>query len=295
MPHRCSRTRGMLWPTVGVEEEYFLARPGSRTLAPGGTRVVKRAAAVLGPLVDGEFTECQVEVRTPPCLGLDELHGRLVRARAAVVRAAEAEKLRVLPSGTPPQAVPDRAPVTDEPRYRTAAERFRGMTERYLVCASHTHVHLPDPEAAVLVSNHLRPWLPALVAMAANSPFCEGRDTGYASWRAIARLPFPVLGSPPYYRSLKHYRQLTSAMYEGGLLRAGGEVSASHAPPVGRPRTTLSRTPPRWPPHRPSPCGPLEGNGSWPVTLPSTRDEELAPRTGGAGRRTPWRCAMLAR
>ncbi|MEU1778666.1 YbdK family carboxylate-amine ligase [Streptomyces abikoensis] len=190
---------------------------------------------MLGPLMDGEFTEYQVEVRTPPCLGLDELHGRLVRARAAVVRAAEAEKLRVLPSGTPPPAVPDRAPVTDEPRYRTAAERFRGMTERYLVCASHTHVHLPDPEAAVLVSNHLRPWLPALVAMAANSPFCEGRDTGYASWRAIARLPFPVLGSPPYYRSLKHYRQLTSAMYEGGLLRAGDEVFwdvriSSHVP-----------------------------------------------------------------
>ncbi|MFI0909392.1 hypothetical protein [Streptomyces abikoensis] len=97
MPHRCSRTRGMLWPTVGVEEEYFLARPGSRTLAPGGTRVVKRAAAALGPLVDGEFTECQVEVRAMdvPATAAD------TAVLAAIVRALVVVALMSVRAGAP--------------------------------------------------------------------------------------------------------------------------------------------------------------------------------------------------
>jgi carboxylate-amine ligase len=81
-----------------------------------------------------------------------------------------------------------------------------------MVCSLHVHVHLPDRELAVLVSNHLRRWLPLLLAISANSPFHRGVDTGYADWRAVIRSRFPCLGPPPYAESLRHHEQLAAAI-----------------------------------------------------------------------------------
>jgi carboxylate-amine ligase len=92
------------------------------------------------------------------------------------------------------------------------------MLEDFAICALHVHVHLPDAEIAVLVGNHLRPWLPLLVALSANSPFHQGRDTGYADWRAVIRSRFPCLGPPPYTESLCHQRELAAAMTESGAM-----------------------------------------------------------------------------
>ncbi|MFI9583943.1 glutamate--cysteine ligase [Streptomyces sp. NPDC052236] len=199
---------------MGVEEEHLLVHPGSRAVAPAGTRVVARAAVLLGELVCGEFTEYQIEVKTPPCPGPAQLRQDLIRARSVVAAAAQAEGLRLCASGTPVIGGTGPAEIGDHPRYRAGMEQYRTMLEDFVVCAFHTHVQVADREAAALVGNHLRPWLPLLVALSANSPFHGGRDTGYASWRAVVRGRFPCLGPPPYVESLEHYQQLATAMEE---------------------------------------------------------------------------------
>ncbi|GAA3309907.1 hypothetical protein GCM10020295_75680 [Streptomyces cinereospinus] len=83
-------------------------------------------------------------------------------------------------------------------------------------------MHLPDRETAVLVGNHLRPWLPLVVAMSANSPFHRGQDTGYASWRSVIRGRFPCLGPPPYAASLGEHERLAAAIADTeAMLDAG--------------------------------------------------------------------------
>ncbi|WP_330261072.1 YbdK family carboxylate-amine ligase [Streptomyces sp. NBC_00539] len=205
-----------LAPTVGVEEEFFLVGAGSRIVQPAAARVVARAAATLGDDVSGEFTDFQIETRTPPCTSVSQLHRELLRLRAGIARAAAAEGLKVCPSGTPVLRPPGPAPIGTHPRYRAGADLFRSMMDDYVINALHVHVHLPDRDLAVQVSNHLRPWLPLLVEMSANSPFCEGRDTGYASWRSVIRLRFPALGPPPYARSFEEYGRHAEAMAEAG-------------------------------------------------------------------------------
>ncbi|MET9430618.1 glutamate--cysteine ligase [Streptomyces sp. NPDC003036] len=200
-------------PTVGVEEEFFLVRPDSGEAAAAGTRVVARAAPRLGHAASGEFTEYQVEGRTEPCHRMDELRAQLRGVRAGLAAAARAEGLRLCASGTPVIGGDGgRADLGDHPRYRAGAWQYRAMLDDFAVCAFHAHVHLPDRETAVLVGNHLRPWLPLLVAMSANSPFHRGRDTGYASWRSVIRGRFPCLGPPPYAESLTEYERLATAM-----------------------------------------------------------------------------------
>ncbi|MFG3496932.1 glutamate--cysteine ligase [Streptomyces sp. NPDC047928] len=199
-------------PTVGVEEEFLLVHPGTRRPEAAGDRVVARAGAAVDGLLSGEFTAYQIEGRTPPCSRIDRLRAELARVRAAAVGAARAEGLGLCASGTPVVGDAEPPEIGDHPRYRAGVRQYRAMLDDYTICAFHAHVGLPDRELAVLTGNHLRPWLPLLVALTANSPYHRSRDTGYASWRSVIRIRFPCLGPPPYATSLAHHERLAAAM-----------------------------------------------------------------------------------
>ncbi|MFF3290408.1 glutamate--cysteine ligase [Streptomyces sp. NPDC003023] len=200
--------------TIGVEEEFFLVGTGSRAVEPAGSRIVARARGAVGDLVSGEFHEGQLEVRTPPCQDTDELMRQLTAVRAAARDACGPDGLCPCATGTPVIGGEGARVLGDHPRYRAGVRQFGTMLDDFTVCSAHVHVRVPDRELAVLAGNHLRPWLPLLVAMSANSPFFEGRDTGYASWRIVVRGRFPALGAPPYVDSLADYERLTAALQE---------------------------------------------------------------------------------
>jgi carboxylate-amine ligase len=198
--------------TIGVEEEFLLLDPETRAPAPAAERVIVRAATTLGDLVSGEFARAQLEVKTQPCSDATRLRDELVRLRATAAAASRDEGVRICAAGTPVIAAPAPLVVGDHPRYRAGLSQYRAMLDDFLVCAVHVHIHVPDRETAVLAGNHLRPWLPLLVALSANSPFHQGEDTGYADWRAVIRSRFPCLGPPPYAESLEHHKELAAAM-----------------------------------------------------------------------------------
>jgi carboxylate-amine ligase len=205
-------------PTIGVEEEHFLIDPVTRTPQAAEASVVARAAARLGDLISGEFYRTQIEIKTPPCVAAGQLRAELIELRAGASAAAAEEGLRLSASGTPVLAESGPPAIGDHPRYRAGVAQYRAMLDDFLVCSLHVHVHLPDREVAILVSNHLRPWLPLLIAMSANSPFHQGVDTGYADWRAVIRSRFPCLGPPPYAESLRQHEELARAMAESGAM-----------------------------------------------------------------------------
>ncbi|MGW7004729.1 carboxylate-amine ligase [Streptomyces sp. NPDC054933] len=205
-------------PLMGVEEEYLLVDPATRDVAATSAMVVKRAALDLGDAVTSELGLVQLETHTPPCAEHAELFRHLRESRAAVAAAAAAEGLGVVATGASVLggAVPQQ--ITQKPRYRAQLEIYRALVDEHVICASQVHTCVPDREQAVLVSNHLRPWLPALIAMSANSPFHEGRDTRYASWRWLHWQRWPVSGPPPYFHSLREHDELVDALEEGGAL-----------------------------------------------------------------------------
>lgn len=205
-------------PTLGVEEEYFLLDPLTRTLRPASDSVIRRAADVVGDLVSGEFTRSQLEVKTPPCENASQLRTALVWLREEAAAAAAAEGLRICASGTPLLSESEPLAVGEHPRYRAGQEQFRAMMHDFAICSLHIHIHMPDRALSVRVSNNLRPWLPMLVALAANSPFYQGKDTGYADWRAMIRSRFPCLGPPPYAESLHHHEELAAAIAASGAM-----------------------------------------------------------------------------
>ncbi|MFC4586684.1 carboxylate-amine ligase [Sphaerisporangium corydalis] len=211
-------------PLMGVEEEYLVVDPRTRAAAPMAAPVVERAAAELGDLVGTEITRFQVETKTTPCSDVADLADQLRRMRSLVAAAAGEEGLAVVASGTPVLGDVVPPPITDHPRYGVGIANYRALHDEQSICAGHVHVHLPDRERAVLVSNHLRPWLPVLIALMANSPYWAGRDTGYASWRTLSWGKWPVAGPPPYFESLAEFDDVVGALTESGALVDPGTI-----------------------------------------------------------------------
>ncbi|MFK0012356.1 glutamate--cysteine ligase [Streptomyces sp. NPDC091027] len=203
--------------TMGVEEEFLLV--DRRTRAPVGRapRVIEAAARALGPLVQPELFTAQVETCTSPTASTAVLRAELAWLRAGLVRAAAGEDCLLVASGTP--VIPPEGPLTLTPddRYRRMAVRFASAFGDYdqVVCGCHVHVGVSSRAEALDLANRIRPWLPTLQAMTANSPFDRGRDTGHASWRAVQHANWPTVGPAPV---------LDEAAYEriaGDLVRCG--------------------------------------------------------------------------
>ncbi|HEY0697621.1 MAG TPA: glutamate--cysteine ligase, partial [Micromonospora sp.] len=211
-------------PRFGVEEEFLVVDPRTGALTPRAAAVAGRARERLGDRITGEITKWQLESRTDPCASAVELLDQLVEGRAALGAAATAEELAVVATGSPVLAGAVPPPITEGPRQDRGTATFRGLHDELSICALHVHVELPDRERAVLVSNHLRPHLPLLIALTANSPYWEGRDTGYASWRTRTWTRWPVAGPPPYLRSAEHYTELVGTLLDAGALVDSGTV-----------------------------------------------------------------------
>ncbi|GAA3969242.1 glutamate--cysteine ligase [Actinomadura viridis] len=202
----------------GVEEEFFVVDPAGRDVVPRARAVVAHARKVLGSRIVGEDTELQVETRTRPCATAAELARQIGEGRSCLASAAAEHGLAIVASGTPVvgDAIP--SPLPHGPRQEQGRASVRGLLHEYNLCAVHVHVEMPDRERAVLMSNHLRPHLPALIALTANSPYWAGRDTGYASWRTLLWSRWPVAGPPPHFRSAAHYARLIATLREAGAL-----------------------------------------------------------------------------
>lgn len=123
-----------------------------------------------------------------------------------------------------PPSVPHQFPVTDKPRYRRIAERFGMIASEQGICGCHVHVEVPDREEAVQVSNWLRPWLPLLLALAANSAVYRSADTGYASWRSVLWARWPSAGPPPFFASAAEFDATVDMLCETGAALDTGMV-----------------------------------------------------------------------
>lgn len=222
--------------TVGIEEELLLIDPVTRAPSPQGPRLVDETVGELGDRVGTELTRYQVELRTDPHICLKEANDQIRAHRATAARAAARLGLRIASSGTPVFGQESPVPVTPGARYARSADHFRTLRDEQTVCACHIHIGLPDPLDAVYVSNHLRPWLPTLTALAANSPFWAGQDTGYASWRTTTWGRWPVSGPPPFFESAAHFDDLVHTLLGAeALIDRGGlywDIRPSHHLPT---------------------------------------------------------------
>jgi carboxylate-amine ligase len=219
--------------SVGVEEEFLLAHPSTARLEPVSGAVIE-AAGRMGVQLFKELTTAQVETNTSVCWSTRELRKDLVGLRSAAATAAWHAGARLLAAGAPIHDEPP-APLADSARYQRMGREFGMLAADHGVCGCHVHVGLADRETAILVGNHLRPWLPTLLALTANSAIHRGRDTGYASWRTVMWSRWPCAGPPPYFTSADHFDSVVATMLDSGAILDDGMIYWDIRPSVHQP------------------------------------------------------------
>jgi glutamate---cysteine ligase / carboxylate-amine ligase len=188
--------------SIGVEEELFLVDPVSGRQTNSSAAVLKRLGEVTGK-VERELHACQVELITSVHPGA----GPAVRELAELRRAVVATGAGLLGAGTHPAAGEGEAEITDKDRYERI-HHLLGDAAVTPVGGLHIHVGMPDRETAIRAFNGLRRDLPLLQALAANSPFRHGRDTGLASAREVSLRGWPRSGAPRALRDFEDFRDL---------------------------------------------------------------------------------------
>ncbi len=205
--------------TIGVEEEFFLVDVGTRRLRPVAADVLPGAKEFAGGEVENELQQSQIETGTGICHTLDEVAHEVTELRRAVSKAARESGCAIASSGTHALGFDDdESRVTPKPAYLRLEDDYRLVTREQAVCGCHVHIGVADREVAIQVVNRARSWLPVLLALTANSPFWQGRDSGYASFRTEVWQRWPTAGAPGTFASRAAYDDLVQALLATGAI-----------------------------------------------------------------------------
>jgi glutamate---cysteine ligase / carboxylate-amine ligase len=218
--------------SVGVEEELLLVEPGTgQPLAVAETALRIADAAdgrqagphgEAGETVEFELQRQQLETSTKPCFELSELGEELRRGRSRAAEVAGRAGARVAALATSP--VPVEPQLVRKGRYLQMADAFGLTAYEQLTCGCHVHVSISSPDEGVAVLDRIRPWLPVLLALSANSPFWQGRDSAYASFRYQAWSRWPTAGPTDAFGSPAVYQRTVQQMVSTGTLLDSGMV-----------------------------------------------------------------------
>lgn len=196
-------------------------------VVPADGKLAYRAEEVLAQLPDrlvGQATpethQAVIELATAPHATVAEAAREVGELRVALARALQALDLAAAVAGTHPLAVWTESQVSEGARYRIIHETMRALARREPTFALHVHVGIGDPEQAVILQNRLRARLPLLLALSANSPFWQGRDTGLASARTAIFQAFPRVGVPRAFPSYGDYVEAVDVLLRCGAFPA---------------------------------------------------------------------------
>jgi carboxylate-amine ligase len=199
--------------TFGIEDELLVVDATSGDLVARGGDVLNTARAELGDLIVSELNRCQVETNTEICTTLDEATGQLQRLRYGLLKGAETLGLRLVALASHPwSAWHDQTVNTDSAHYRTLLHTYQQVARETVICGCHIHVGIEDPDDRILAMNNVTPWLPVLLALSANSPWWQGVDTGYASYRTLVWKSWPTATMPPRLRDYDALNQLVESL-----------------------------------------------------------------------------------
>jgi carboxylate-amine ligase len=206
--------------TVGIEEEYLLVDLKSRDLdndPPDG--LVEECVEQGGGQVSPEFLRSQIEIGTKVSHTIPEAKEDLKRLRKTVVDVARRHGLAPIAASTHPFARTFQQKHTEKDRYVALAKEMQAAARRMLICGMHVHVGIDDNEQRIDLMNQLAYFLPHLLALSTSSPFWEGEQTGFKSFRLTVFNALPRTGLPERFASYGEYQRHLDTLIRTGLIQ----------------------------------------------------------------------------
>jgi carboxylate-amine ligase len=192
--------------TLGVEEEYMVIDPVTRELKSHDQKIVEIASQVLKDHVKAEMHQAVVEVGSSICKNVDEAREDITKLRKFVGQVAGDLNLKIGAAGTHPFSHWSTQLITPNPRYDEIVNEMQEAARSNLIFGLHVHVGLSDKNMAIHIMNTVRYFLPHVYALSTNSPFWEGRNTGFKSFRTKVFDKFPRTGIPDYFNDWDDFK-----------------------------------------------------------------------------------------
>ena len=208
--------------TVGIEEEYALVDPRTLLLVPRFELLRDAAASdpVLAASIAGELISSEIEIRSGAGSDVEDARSRQAEARRRLFALAAEHDVGLGATGTHALSDYREQHIIDTEHYHRVEDGLKYVAWRNNTFSVHVHVGVHGPDRAVRVCDRLRPILPLLLAVSANSPYIDGRDSGLHSGRSQTfTKSFPRCGIPDVFGSWQAW-----ADYVGLLVRTGSIV-----------------------------------------------------------------------
>lgn len=211
--------------TIGVEEEFYVVDGNGYPTA--GTDELVYESDPPGPLtdrLDHELFKCVIETQTPIADTLAEAREHVTAVRETLVEYAADHGYQIAAAGLHPAARWRELEHAEKPRYANQLDRLQYPQHRNLTAGVHVHIGVDDPDKAVWICNELREHVPPILALAANSPYWNGTDTGLASARGLIFEGLPNTGIPTAFEDFEAYHDLEQTLIETDSVRDRGEI-----------------------------------------------------------------------
>jgi glutamate---cysteine ligase / carboxylate-amine ligase len=210
--------------TVGVEEELLLVDPETGEPKALSGAVLARAEQddPDQEVFEKELYGQMLEFATHPQADMAELGAEIVRCRKEAARHAGEIGCTVAALASSP--LPVSPSVGKGSRYRWMAEQYGLAAQEPLVCGCHVHVAVDSDEEGVAVLDRIRPWLSVLTALGSNSPYWQGKDTSYHSYRSRVWMRWPSSGPTEVFGSAERYHRRVAHMVASGVILDEGMV-----------------------------------------------------------------------
>jgi len=211
--------------SLGIEEEYQIIDPETREMRSFITQFIDNERVIMIEReLKPELHQSMVELGTPACDTIAQLHEELVKQRSFIVGLAEQKELAVVAAATHPFSRWLDQPVTPLPRYQGVLEEMQVLAQRLLIFGMHVHVGIEDRAFAVDAMNVVRYMLPHILALSTSSPFWLGRKTGLKSYRSVVFEDFPRSGIPDICRTVADYDNLVGSLARVGVIPDASKI-----------------------------------------------------------------------
>lgn len=207
--------------TFGVEEEYLLLDAIDGRPVDRAAELILAISEIAGQ-TEHEYFTSQIETATPVCRDASEAEEVLTRFRTIASREALARGVVIAGTGLPAIGGDVAGAVSPRRRYHLIESQMGKAAAHQYSTGMHVHVEVPSADAGIEVLARLARWAPALLAMTANSPLWCGEFTGFASWRHVMGLAWPVSGYPQGFENEQEYRRSVAHLIETGIVPDAG-------------------------------------------------------------------------
>jgi carboxylate-amine ligase len=227
----------------GIEEEYFITDLSTRRMAaqPPGA-VIEACQAALGPCFAYEMFQGQIEVASPVFTRIPEAAQYLATVRRTLRQILEPYDLGLLSVGSHPMADWRLQQPTRQDHFLQLFEDYQRVARRSILSGLHVHVEVPGHLDRIRVMNEVLPWTPLLLALSSSSPYWDGADSGFNSYRQTACDEWPRMGIPEYLEDQKAYDAYLGLLIQTGTIRQAGDCWWGVRPAARYPTLELRMT-----------------------------------------------------